>query len=105
MWHEPTFDPATIDKELCWAAGIGLNTMRVFLHNLLWENDPQVLKKRLNEFLAIADKHKIQILFVLLDSVWDPNPAYGMQTSPLPPAPISPSSPPPDHARLTVTTQ
>src|SRR3546814_11525078 len=30
MWHEPTFDPATIDKELGWAAGIGMNTMRVF---------------------------------------------------------------------------
>src|SRR3546814_14895346 len=23
MWHEPTFAPATIDKALCWAAGIG----------------------------------------------------------------------------------
>src|SRR3546814_3297266 len=80
MWHEPTFDPATIDKELGWAAGIGMNTMRVFLHNLLWENDPEGLKKRMNEFLAIADKHKIKIMFVLFDSVWDPNPVYGLQS-------------------------
>ena len=84
MWHEPTFDPATIDKELGWASSIGMNTMRVFLHNLLWENDPEGTKKRMNEFLAIADKHKIKIMFVLFDSVWDPNPVYGLQSPPIP---------------------
>src|SRR3546814_14330025 len=61
-----------------------MNTMRVFLHNLLWENDPEGLKKRMNEFLAIADKHKIKIMFVLFDSVWDPNPVYGLQSPPIP---------------------
>ena len=40
MWQADTFDPATIDRELGWAEGIGMNTMRVFLHNLLWEQDP-----------------------------------------------------------------
>src|SRR3546814_18687263 len=49
MWHEPTFDPATIDKELGWAAGIGMNTMRVFLHNLLWENDPRSEERRVGK--------------------------------------------------------
>src|SRR3546814_19505935 len=61
-----------------------MNTMRVFLHNLLWENDPEGLKKRINEFLAIADKPKIKIMFVLFDSVWDPNPVYGLQSQPIP---------------------
>ena len=37
MWQADTFDPTTIDRELGWAEGIGMNTMRVFLHNLLWE--------------------------------------------------------------------
>ena len=41
MWQADTFDPATIDRELGWAEGIGMNTMRVFLHNLAWEQDPK----------------------------------------------------------------
>src|SRR3546814_11674439 len=89
MWHEPPFDPATIDKELGWAAGIGMNTMRVFLHNLLWENDPEDLQKRINVFVAIAAKHKIKIQFVLFDSVWDPHTAYGLTSPPSPGAPNS----------------
>src|SRR5258705_8404542 len=34
MWQADTFDPATIDKELALAHSIGMNTMRVFLHDL-----------------------------------------------------------------------
>ena len=30
MWQGDTFDSATIDRELGWAEGIGMNTMRVF---------------------------------------------------------------------------
>ena len=39
MWQADTFDPTTIDKELGWAEGLGMNTMRVFLHDLLWQQD------------------------------------------------------------------
>ncbi len=35
MWQADTFDPKRIDLELGWAESIGLNTMRVFLHDLL----------------------------------------------------------------------
>jgi hypothetical protein len=37
MWQADTFDPTTIDRELGWAEAIGMNTMRVFLHDLLWQ--------------------------------------------------------------------
>lgn len=84
MWQPETFDPATIDKELGWAQLIGMNTMRVFLHNMLWERDPEGLKQRMNVFLEIAAKHKIKPLFVLFDSCWDPNPVYGPQHPPIP---------------------
>lgn len=84
MWQAETFDPATIDKELGWAQSIGMNTMRVFLHNLLWENDPEGLKQRMNQFLEIAAKHKIKPLFVLFDSCWDPDPKAGPQHPPIP---------------------
>ena len=39
MWQAETFDPAQIEKELSWAEGLGMNTMRVFLHDLLWQQD------------------------------------------------------------------
>lgn len=82
MWQATTFDPARIDKELGWAESLGLNTMRVFLHDLLWQQDPEGFKKRLDTFLDIAQKHKIRPLFVLFDSCWDPNPKLGKQHAP-----------------------
>src|SRR5436309_12041435 len=74
MWQANTFDPKRIDKELGWAESIGLNTMRVFLHDLPWQQDPAGFKKRIDIFLGIAAKHHIKPLFVLFDSVWDPDP-------------------------------
>jgi hypothetical protein len=84
MWQADTFDPKRIDLELGWAESLGFNTMRVFLHDLLWQQDPDGFKKRISRFLAIADKHHVRILFVLFDSCWDPNPQLGKQRAPKP---------------------
>jgi hypothetical protein len=84
MWQADTFDPQRIDKELGWAESIGFNTMRVFLHDLLWKQDPKGFQKRIDIFLTIASKHHIKLLFVLFDSVWDPNPHLGKQRAPTP---------------------
>nr|WP_176598911.1 cellulase family glycosylhydrolase [Sphingobium sp. 15-1] len=84
MWQAETWDPARIDHELGLAEGIGMNTMRVFLHDQLWQQDPEGFKKRIDQFLTIAAKHKIKPLFVLFDSCWDPNPVLGPQRPPIP---------------------
>lgn len=84
MWQAETFDPARIDLELGWAESIGMNTMRVFLHDLLWQQDAEGFRKRLDQFLAICEKHHIRPLIVLFDSVWDPNPQTGKQREPKP---------------------
>jgi hypothetical protein len=84
MWQAETFDPKRIDLELGWAEAIGLNTMRVFLHDLPWQQDPQGFQKRMEIFLQIADKHQIRPLFVLFDSCWDPEPRLGKQNEPRP---------------------
>jgi hypothetical protein len=84
MWQAASFDPQQIDKELGWAESLGLNTMRVFLHDLLWQQDAEGFKKRLDAFLTIAQKHKIRPVFVLFDSVWDPDPRLGKQRAPRP---------------------
>jgi hypothetical protein len=84
MWQADTFDPKRIDLELGWAESIGLNSMRVFLDDLLWAQDATGYKQRIDTFLKIAEKHHIQILFVLFDSCWDPNPQLGKQREPRP---------------------
>jgi hypothetical protein len=84
MWQAATFDPQRIDTELGWAEGLGMNTMRVFLHDLLWQQDPSGFKKRIDTFLTIADKHHIHPIFVLFDSCWEEAPKIGPQHPPVP---------------------
>jgi hypothetical protein len=82
MWQTESFDPFLIDKELGWAAELGFNTVRVFLHHLVWDQDPQDFLYRINQFLTIAHKHGIKSMLVLFDAVWDPFPKLGKQPEP-----------------------
>lgn len=84
MWQAETFDPQEIDKEFGWAESIGMNTMRVFLHDLVWQQDAEGFKKRIDAFLKIASRHHIRPIFVLFDSCWDPYPKLGPQHPPIP---------------------
>lgn len=84
MWQADTFDPATIDRELGWAEDLGFTSIRVYLHHLLWEQDAEGFLNRLDQFLTIADRHGIGVMFVLFDSVWDPHPKLGPQRDPEP---------------------
>lgn len=84
MWQAATFDPARIDTELGWAQQMGMTTMRVFLHDLLWKQDAAGFKQRIDTFLTIAAKHHIKPIFVLFDSCWDPEPKLGPQHPPIP---------------------
>jgi hypothetical protein len=85
MFQATTFDPVTIDRELGWAHDrFGMNTVRVYLHDLLWAQDPKGFTARLDQFLAIADRHGIRPVFVLFDSCWDPDPKLGPQHRPIP---------------------
>lgn len=105
MWQADTFDPATIDREFGWAEKMGMNTMRVFLHNLPWEQDPQGFKHRIDQVLAIAAKHRIRVMLVLFDSVWDPDPKLGPQHPPIPGVFMSGWVEGPGAARLADRTQ
>jgi len=84
MWQAETFDTATISRELKWAASIGMNTMRVFLHDQVHRDNSQGFKKRIEIFLRIANRYNIKPLFVLFDSCWDPFPHPGKQHEPAP---------------------
>jgi hypothetical protein len=84
MWQADTFNPAQMEKELAWAEAIGMNTMRVFLHDQLWQQDARGFTQRIEQFLAIAQRHGIKPLLVFFDSCWDPNPKQGPQRPPIP---------------------
>ena len=83
-WQAETFDPETIDRELGWAGSIGFNCMRVYLHHLAWEIDKEGFKKRMNDYLSIADKHGIKTIFVFFDDCWNPEYKSGKQPDPKP---------------------
>lgn len=84
MWQAETFDTATIRRELGWAAGLGMNVVRVYLHNLAWETDAEGFKKRMTVFLGIADRYDIKTIFVLFDDCWNDDPKPGTQPVPKP---------------------
>ncbi len=84
MWQQATFNPQEIERELTWAETIGMNTMRVFLHDLLWQQDAAGFQQRIDRFLTIASRHHIRPMFVLFDSCWDPWPHLGPQHPPIP---------------------
>ena len=70
MWDAATFDPERIDLELGWAAAIGFNSMRVYLHDLCWREDAEGFLARLDRFLAICAGHGIRPLLVIFDDCW-----------------------------------
>ncbi|MBW2551198.1 MAG: cellulase family glycosylhydrolase [Deltaproteobacteria bacterium] len=84
MWQADTYDEATIDRELGWAAVLGFNTIRVFLHDLLWQEDSEAFLQRIDRFLAQADQHGISVMLVFFDGVWNPFPVAGPQPEPTP---------------------
>ncbi len=84
MWQAETFDTATIRRELGWASNIGMNTMRVYLHSLAYQQDSTGFLQRVDTYLSIADGVGIKTIFVIFDDVWNKEPKTGKQPEPKP---------------------
>jgi hypothetical protein len=84
MWQQDTFDMDRIDLELGWAESLGLNTLRVSLDNMVWEQSAGSFHRRIDKLLNLVEKHKMRVIFVLFDSVGDPYPELGRQHQPKP---------------------
>ena len=82
MWQKDTFDKETIHRELGWASELGFNTVRVYLHDLAYDQDPEGFLNRMDEYLKIADSYGIKTLFVIFDDCWLINPKTGKQPEP-----------------------
>ena len=84
MFQADTFDPQLIDREFGLAQSLGFNSVRVFLHDLLWKQDRDGFLQRCETVLSLADRRGIRVMFVLFDSCWHPIPKLGKQPAPLP---------------------
>lgn len=83
-WRKASFDPKTVRQELTWASKLGMNSIRIFLHELAWQEDPQGFMKRLDKVLGIANSLGMGAMIVFFDSVWHPFPRAGKQADPEP---------------------
>lgn len=106
MWQADTYDHDTIDEELGWAHDSGLNSVRVFIPFVVWQQDAAGLQSRLEDFLSLADKHDLQVVPVLFDD-YNPHgldPKAGPQPPPTPGVHNSQWVPSPGAARVRDTT-
>ena len=79
-WQE--YDHDINDRELYYAGVYGINLVRVYLHNLLWEWNPTQFLANIEDFLTSADKYGIKVEFVLFDDCWNASPQLGNQGAP-----------------------
>ena len=84
MWQEETFSPELIDRELGFAEKIGMNCMRVYLHDLAYEADKEGFFKRVEQYLEISSSHGIATMFTIFDDCWNSNFSIGKQPEPIP---------------------
>ena len=82
MFQVETYDKEINLKELSWAKDLGFNSVRVYLHDLLW-NESDVFKKKLNDFLDICNHLEIRPILVLFDDCHRPYPKLGKQPKPV----------------------
>lgn len=83
MWQASTWDDRVIASEFELAQSIGFNTMRVFLHPLVWEDDEQCLYRRMDRFLDVAEHAGIRPSFVFFDDCHYPYAKLGPQPLPV----------------------
>ena len=82
MFQNESFDLETNKREISWASDIGFNSLRIYLHDLLWQ-DKENFKKRLNEILSICVGLNIKPILVLFDDCHRPFPKLGKQPLPV----------------------
>lgn len=83
FWGAEYFNPEVLDKELALAEGLGFNTIRLFLADIVWQTDHDGFMDRLEKTIALADKHGLSILMTFYTNGGTiKNPYVGPQPQP-----------------------
>ena len=70
MWHD--FKPDIIEKELAAAKKyFGINTLRVYLHNIPYDAEKEQFLANVERFLVICQRHGIRPGFTFFDDCWN----------------------------------
>mmetsp|Transcript_24791 Transcript_24791/g.35606 ORF Transcript_24791/g.35606 Transcript_24791/m.35606 type:complete len:610 (-) Transcript_24791:217-2046(-) len=83
MWQAESFDVSVIEKELGFASRIGFNTIRVYLHDQIFNYERDRFLQRIDYFLSIAKAQNLSTILVFFDDCHRPDPKYGLQPSPI----------------------
>lgn len=80
------FDERIIEQELRWAQQVGFNSVRVVLSFIVWQADPQEMRRRFDRFLAIAASRGLSVVPCPLDDCGFSGtpPHLGPQPAPIP---------------------
>ena len=81
MFQSETFDEPTLRREIGWARELGFNTLRVYLHDLLVEEEG--FFGRFETFLDICRENDITPIIVLFDDCHYGYPKRGPQKPPI----------------------
>ena len=81
MFQSETFDEPALKREVGWARELGFNTLRVYLHDLLVEEEG--FFGRLEKFLDICRENDITLIIVLFDDCHYGYPKRGPQKPPI----------------------
>jgi hypothetical protein len=76
------YDPEQTDRELGYAERLRLNSVRVFLQYVVYEEDPAGFVRKVQDFVARCDRRGIRPLFVLFDSCFGDEPSMAKIDSP-----------------------
>lgn len=77
------YDPERIDRELGYAERLRLNSLRVFLQYVVYEEDPAGFVRKLEDFVGRCERRGIRPLIVLFDSCFGDEPSLAKAESPL----------------------
>ena len=82
MWINYAKFREDIEFELKAASELGLNTLRVFLHDLAYVLDKAALLKNIEHFLTTADKNGFKTMFVFFDDCHQTDKDYALDFTP-----------------------
>lgn len=63
MWQEDTFNLPVLDKEFGLCQELGFNLVRIYLHEMLWWDDAEGFKSRIDKVLDLAQAHGLKVTF------------------------------------------
>lgn len=86
MWQRQSFAPHIIARELDWAAQIGINSVRLGLPYIVWQDDANGLLERLDHVLTLLAERSMTAMPYLLDDCEFSGqpPRLGKQPDPVP---------------------